>query len=179
MAWRDRVNLAVRIRREQFAGYDRNHFESRQGTSLARQINNDRSSIFVAPFVVALVVGWHARVQKGGSGMSQEHQPCIEACIACAQECEHCADACLGEKNVAKMTECIRLDRDCAALCWQTSAFMSRGSHFAQELCRVCAEVCEACGLECRKHQVDHCQRCADACERCAEECRKMAGVSA
>ena len=108
-----------------------------------------------------------------------EFQSCIAACIECAQECEHCASACLQERDVAKMAACIRLDRDCAEACWGAAAFMSRGSQFAQELCRVCAEVCEACGTECRKHKVDHCQRCADACERCAEECRKMSGVAA
>jgi hypothetical protein len=109
----------------------------------------------------------------------QQHQSCIEACTACAQECEHCADACLRESNVGKMAECIRLDRDCAEACWGAAAFMSRGSQFAQDFCRVCAEICEACGAECRKYKMDHCQRCADACERCAEECRKMAGVAA
>lgn len=108
-----------------------------------------------------------------------EFQACIEACVQCAKECEHCASACLQEKDVARMAECIRLDRDCAETCWASAAFMSRGSKFAHELCRLCAEICEACGAECRKHKMDHCQRCADACERCAEECHKMAGAVA
>ncbi|MGN6546412.1 MAG: four-helix bundle copper-binding protein [Aureliella sp.] len=109
----------------------------------------------------------------------QEFQSCIQACIECAQACEHCATACLSERDVAKMAPCIRLDRDCAGMCWQAAAFMSRDSQFAQELCRVCADVCEACGAECRKHKMDHCQRCADACERCAEECRRMSHATA
>jgi len=108
-----------------------------------------------------------------------EFKQCIDACVACAQECEHCANACLSERDVAKMAHCIRLDRDCAEACWGAAAFMSRGSQFAHEVCRLCAEICDACGAECRKHQVEHCQRCADACEKCAEECRKMAGVAA
>ena len=109
----------------------------------------------------------------------QEFQTCIEACVRCAQECEHCANACLDEQNVKEMAECIRLDRDCAEICWGAAALMSRGSRFAHDLCRLCTEICEACGAECRKHQMDHCQRCADACEQCAEECRRMAGVAA
>jgi hypothetical protein len=108
-----------------------------------------------------------------------EHHSCIEACVRCAQECEHCADACLGEKNVDEMAECIRLDKDCAAICWQAAGFMSRGSRFIHDVCQVCAEICEACGAECRKHEVDHCQMCADACDACAEECRRMAGAAA
>ena len=105
----------------------------------------------------------------------KEHQSCIEACVRCAQECEHCADACLGEDDVAAMAECIRLDRDCAEICWFAAAFMSRGSSFAQDICRLCAEICDACGAQCRKHEPEHCQRCADACESCSEECRQMA----
>ena len=108
-----------------------------------------------------------------------QHQSCIEACIRCAQECEHCASTCLREADVKKMAECIRLDDDCGSICWSAAAFMSRGSQFAEEICRVCAEICDACGAECRKHKVDHCQTCAEACERCAEECRRMAGVAA
>jgi len=107
-----------------------------------------------------------------------ENQSCIEACIQCAQACEHCADACLSEPNVEEMTECIRLDRDCAESCWGAAAFMSRGSRFMQDFCRMCAEICDACGAECRGHQADHCQQCADACDHCAGQCRQMAGAS-
>lgn len=107
-----------------------------------------------------------------------EHQTCIKACEECAEACEHCATACLGEGDVKMMAECIRLDRDCAAICWLTAGFMSRGSKFATALCRVCADICEACGAECAKHKHAHCQQCAEACQRCAAECRKMAGAA-
>jgi hypothetical protein len=103
-----------------------------------------------------------------------EHQSCIDACLRCAQECEHCATASLDEQDLASMAECIRLDRDCADICFLAAAYMSRGSQFTEEICSICAEICDACGAECRKHKVDHCQRCADECERCAEECRQM-----
>ena len=46
----------------------------------------------------------------------QENQPCIDACLRCAQECEHCADACLNEPEIQALAECIRLDRDCAGI---------------------------------------------------------------
>lgn len=109
--------------------------------------------------------------------MHEHYQSCIEACNACAVECEHCATACLNEHDVKAMARCISLDRDCARICFAASGFMAAGSDFAEHVCRVCAEICRACGEECRRHQMDHCQRCADACERCAEECEKMAGV--
>ena len=108
-----------------------------------------------------------------------DYRTCIEECVRCAQECEHCATACLGEDDPKMLVACIRLDVDCAAICWSAAGFMSRGSDFAAELCRVCADVCDACGAECEKHQhMEHCARCADACRRCADECRKMSGVA-
>jgi hypothetical protein len=85
----------------------------------------------------------------------------------------------LNEPDVKMMAECIRLDRDCSHICWTVAAFMSRGSHFAHDLCRVCAEICEACAIECEKHEHEHCQRCAQECRTCAEECRRMAGAAA
>jgi len=106
-----------------------------------------------------------------------EHRSCIDACVECAQECEHCADACLSEPDVSRMAECIRLDRDCAEICWAAAGYMSRGSHFLNDVCRVCADVCDACAAECEKHEADHCRRCAEACHPCAEECRRMAGA--
>jgi hypothetical protein len=39
---------------------------------------------------------------------------CIEECFDCAQTCTSCADACLGESMVAQLTQCIRLNLDCA-----------------------------------------------------------------
>src|SRR4029079_9923477 len=98
----------------------------------------------------------------GGHIMTHDiYQDCIDACVVCAQVCEHCADACLGERDVANMVDCIRLDRACAAICRAASVFMRSNSEFAQEICGLCADVCDACATECRKHQMDHCQQCA------------------
>lgn len=102
---------------------------------------------------------------------------CINACVECAEACEKCASACLAEVDVAEMVNCIRLDRDCAAICWMAASFISRQSESMHELCRVCAEICEACGLECAKHKDPHCQDCAMACQKCAAECRQVAEV--
>lgn len=104
---------------------------------------------------------------------------CIEACIRCAHACEHCAQSCLSESDVTPMAACIRIDRDCAEMCWSAAAFMSRGSLFIEDVCDVCAKICDACAAECGKHDMEHCQKCAEACQRCAQECRAMVGVHA
>ena len=106
----------------------------------------------------------------------EHHRSCIDACVRCAEVCEHCADACLGEADVKDLAECIRLDRDCAELCWLAAGFTARGSRLAGEVCRACAEACDACGAECDRHEHAHCRLCAEECRRCAEECRKMVG---
>lgn len=105
----------------------------------------------------------------------ERYATCIDACNACALACDHCAVSCLREADPKPMARCIALDIDCAQICRLASAFMSRDSELASELCNACADVCEACGAECAKHDMDHCKRCAEACRRCAQECRRMA----
>lgn len=109
----------------------------------------------------------------------EQFRSCIDGCVRCAEECDHCASVCLSEQDVKSLAECIRLDMDCAEICWTAASSMSRGSQFAQDVCRVCAEVCDACGAECEKHsKMDHCRKCGEACRQCAEECRRMAGAA-
>ncbi|MBC7488117.1 MAG: four-helix bundle copper-binding protein [Cytophagaceae bacterium] len=108
---------------------------------------------------------------------NEKFQTCIEACLACAVECEQCATACLNEQDVSKMAKCILIDRDCADICFTTAKLLARDSQHGQHLMAECAEVCEACAAECDKHaHMEHCKVCAEACRACAEECRSMAG---
>lgn len=107
--------------------------------------------------------------------MHEKYASCIQACYACAAECNHCATACLQEDDAKMMARCIALDIDCAEICALAAAAMARGSEKAREICRTCADVCQACGEECGRHKQEHCQRCAQACMRCADECRRMA----
>ena len=51
---------------------------------------------------------------------------CIEECYSCAQICTSCADACLSERMVQDLTQCIRLDLDCADICNITGRIMTR-----------------------------------------------------
>ena len=87
-----------------------------------------------------------------------------------------CAASSTEEDDIKMMARCIRLDMECAAICYAAAQLMSMGSDRAKELCRICADICQECGDECGKHtHSKHCQECAEACRRCAEECRKMA----
>lgn len=109
----------------------------------------------------------------------QEYQSGIDACVRSAQACEHCANARLFEPDANALAACIRLARDCAAVCWLTASLMSRRSEFDTDVCRLCAAVCDACAGECERHSPDHCRRCAEACRTCAEACRTVGGLAA
>lgn len=104
---------------------------------------------------------------------------CIEECYGCAQTCTSCADACLGEESVAKLTQCIRLNLDCADICAATGAMASRRTGSNVEVLRstigACAEACRACGAECDRHSDmhEHCRICAEACRSCEEACKE------
>jgi len=110
--------------------------------------------------------------------MSHEaYQDCIDACCECAAECEHCFEACLKEKEIAFLTGCIKLTKECAAICLYATGVMGSGSDFAAQTCQLCADVCEACAAECEKHShLAHCKTCAEVCRRCAEACKIMSG---
>ena len=100
--------------------------------------------------------------------------------------CSTCADACLSEQH-GGLTQCIRLDLDCADICSATARVLSRASKHGpqplQALLAACASACRACAQECRRHeQHSHCRICAESCETCEAECeellkdRRMAG---
>lgn len=80
------------------------------------------------------------------------------------------------EDDVKMMAECIRLDMQCAVLCYAAAQLMSMGSAQASSICIICADLCDACAAECAKHDNEHCQECAKACKECADECRSMRG---
>jgi hypothetical protein len=110
-----------------------------------------------------------------GTLQNTKWQSCIDACMRCAEACEFCATSDLKEQDVKMMASCAQINRECAAVCWTSSALMSMDSQFAKQFCNLCADVCDACAQECEHHDVDHCKQCAQACRNCAEECRKMA----
>ncbi|MCW3090947.1 MAG: hypothetical protein JWP81_2016 [Ferruginibacter sp.] len=102
----------------------------------------------------------------------------IDALNNCAVECSHCAMACLEEEDVKMLTNCIRLDLDCAEICRTTATLLSRGSEHGNHLLKECAEVCKKCADECEKHRhMEHCEVCAEVCYKCAQECMDMQAI--
>jgi hypothetical protein len=109
---------------------------------------------------------------------------CVEECYSCAQTCTSCADACLGEDNVAALTQCIRLNLDCADVCNITGRIATRQTGSDQEMIRrmldACAAACRLCAEECERHAAmhAHCRICAESCRSCMSAC-EQAGRSA
>jgi len=104
---------------------------------------------------------------------------CLEECYACAQACTACADACLAEQTVQQLTQCIRLNLDCADVCAATGALATRRTGSNETLIRqmlsVCETACRICGEECERHagRHEHCRICAEACQRCERACQE------
>jgi len=103
---------------------------------------------------------------------------CIEECYSCAQTCTSCADACLAEDGVTSLTQCIRLNLDCADICDITGRIATRRTGSDQEMLRrmleACAAACRLCAGECEKHtKMQHCRICAEACRRCMTACEQ------
>ena len=80
---------------------------------------------------------------------------CIEECYSCAQTCTSCADACLAEQMVRDLTQCIRLNLDCADICNTTGRIATRRTGSDEEVIRrmldVCATACRLCADECQR----------------------------
>lgn len=110
----------------------------------------------------------------------QKLADCIAACFECAQTCTACADACLAESSVSELTQCIRLDLDCADVCETTGRVLSRQTGSNDEVIRAlletCRSACRSCAEECEGHASmhDHCKLCAEACRRCEKACDEL-----
>lgn len=105
----------------------------------------------------------------------------IEACYDCTVACTACADACLGEDAVRDLTQCIRLNLDCAEVCASTGTLALRrtGSNevVLRSMLEACAEACAVCAAECERHAQhhEHCRLCAEECANCETACREAA----
>jgi hypothetical protein len=100
-----------------------------------------------------------------------------ELCFDCAQACTACADACLGEPDLDDLRQCIRMNLDCADVCFATGTLGTRrtGSdeRIVELMLAACAEACHVCGDECARHSGhhEHCRICADICRSCERAC--------
>lgn len=102
----------------------------------------------------------------------QSFNSCIAACSECIVESNNCANSDLNEQDIKILVRCIKLNRDCAAICALAMEAMAADSEFVKQICKLCAEICDACEDECKKHShMEHCSKCAEACGKCAVEC--------
>ena len=100
----------------------------------------------------------------------------VRHAMFCSAICTSCADACVAEKMVEEMRQCIRLCLDCADLCTATFKLATRrtGSNelLLQEMLQVCITACDLCAEECDRHEDDHCKRCAEMCRETSRDCK-------
>ncbi len=96
----------------------------------------------------------------------------VESLEDCVAACNNCAASCLAEDSVQEMTDCIKLDLDCADICHMALKLLARDSGHAITVVELCKNICAECAVECEKHEHDHCQQCANACRRCENRCR-------
>ena len=106
----------------------------------------------------------------------KQHLDLIQTLAYCAASCQHCSDQCLNEEDIAMMTACIRLDRDCAEACLVALNFIARQSDSADQAVSFCAALCRQCAEECATHEAQHCKDCAEACRSCAQACEQYLG---
>jgi hypothetical protein len=105
---------------------------------------------------------------------------CVRGCYGSAETCTLCADACLGERRVGDLTECIRRCLDCAAICEATARVIARQTASKPalqrrqlEACIAASEACaESCGTHAQMHE--HCRLCRDSCLACAALCKDL-----
>ena len=100
----------------------------------------------------------------------------VRHAMFCSAMCISCADACLAEKMVEKMRQCIRTCLDCADVCEATYRIATRrtGSNelVLDEMLQLCITACDICAEECANHDHEHCQLCAEMCRETARDCR-------
>lgn len=104
----------------------------------------------------------------------------LDALEAAARAATQCADACVAERDPARLRDCIAAAQDVADLCAATARVIARQTEadpvvHAASL-RACIEACHRCADACDRHggQFDHCRICADACNDAVAACRAL-----
>ncbi len=122
---------------------------------------------FVFIFIAGLL-GLSVLVKRVGERKMSNREDCVAACEVCAKACEVCLSHCVkvGSPAHCEMHGCCR---DCADLCRLCALLLSRGSVFAEDVCKICAAACKACAAECDKHDHECCKACAAACRCCCQ----------
>ncbi|MBC74605.1 MAG: four-helix bundle copper-binding protein [Halobacteriovoraceae bacterium] len=114
------------------------------------------------------------------SDQAKKVQNLMAKAVLCSTTCYTCADACLSQQETNKLTDCIRINLDCATICEATTQILARpasyNTSFAKKMIEACKEVCRACAEECEKHanMHEHCKICAQSCRTCVKACQEF-----
>ncbi len=111
------------------------------------------------------------------TGVTQNHQSCIDSCSKCTQACYECCTACLNEPDLNARKNCVSMLVECAMMCQMSVSMMSMNGKFSKEHCSLCAQICDDCAKECGMFKDQHCQECSQICKECSDECRRMSGM--
>lgn len=95
----------------------------------------------------------------------------VESLERCLTACNNCAVSSLEEEHVQSMTDCIKLNLDCADICDISLKLLARDSNQSTSAVQLCKNICAECAEECEKYEHEHCQQCADFCRRCESQC--------
>jgi hypothetical protein len=118
----------------------------------------------------------------GDFPFSEDYAALLTLLERCATVCVTCADACLGEKEIAPLRRCIRLDLDCANVCTTTARVLVRqreaSADLTHALLHTCSLACQLCADECGSHAEmhEHCRICSESCRECQEHCNRLLG---
>ena len=100
----------------------------------------------------------------------------VRHAMFCSAICTSCVDACLAEKHVERMRQCIRACLDCADICeaaYKVATRRTGGNEIVlEEMLQLCITACDICAEECARHDHEHCRLCAEMCRETARDCR-------
>jgi hypothetical protein len=95
----------------------------------------------------------------------------VQKLLECAMACEDCVKA--DRQRGDALTNCARLNRDCADICLQAISFLKRNSELTGHYLKLCEEVCLLCAKACEGSYTEDGQRCVVACNNCAQACKR------
>lgn len=96
----------------------------------------------------------------------------VESLENCDAVCNNCAVSSLNEKDSRALTNCIKLNLDCADVCHLALRQLARNSKYAVLIVEICMKICAECAEECKKYDNDQCRLSTGACRRCENHCR-------
>ena len=95
----------------------------------------------------------------------------VQTLVQCAKHCNECAAACLNEKNVNHLANCIKLNLECADYCQACARMIQQNSVHSLAAIQLCTSVCGTCKEECEKNMIILIVRSVQLCALNARSC--------